>query len=142
METNQGPHVSRTRVRRDQEYGPRAPMAATVRRASQTTGSWTRLLARSPGRARLRMGMVGGSSAGFRPRRRFPFYPFLLCFAFLSPFQNLLFEFKFVVEFHTQIKCTNKSANMKKYIYSYIFFLIVYILFLFFPFLSSFVFKF
>jgi hypothetical protein len=113
--------------------------AATVRRASQTTGSWARLSALSC-RAGLRMGMVGGSSVGFRPRRCFPFYPFLLYFAFLSPFQNLLFEFD--VEFHTQNKCTNKSANMKKYIYSYIFFLIVYILFLFFPFLSSFIFKF
>jgi hypothetical protein len=94
----------------------------------------------SPAELACAWGWLVGRAWGFGPEGVSLFYPFLLCFAFLSPFQNLLFEFD--VEFHTQIKCTNKSANMKKYIYSYIFFLIVYILFLFFPFLSSFIFKF
>jgi hypothetical protein len=62
----------------------------------------------------------------------------ILCFAFLYPFQNLIFEFEFAGEFHQQIKCTNKSANMKEYIYSCIFFFIVYILFLLFSFLLPF----
>jgi hypothetical protein len=46
-------------------------------------------------------------------------------FSFLSLIQNLLSEFEFVGEFHPWIMCTNKSANMKEYLYSYIY---IYIL--------------
>jgi hypothetical protein len=65
----------------------------------------------------------------------------ILCFTFLSPFQNLLFEFQSVGEFHPQIKFSNKNANMKEYINSCIFFFIVYILFLL-SFFSPSIFKF
>jgi hypothetical protein len=70
------------------------------------------------------MGRPGAKTA--QPRFSFSFYYF--CFAILSKFQTLVFKFEFVGEFHTQIKCTIKSANMKEYFYSCIFFFIVYIL--------------
>jgi hypothetical protein len=60
-------------------------------------------------------------------------YYFYIFFVLLC-FQNMIFEFKFVCGFHTEIKCINKSTNMKGYIYSCIFFLIVYIIFLLFSF--------
>jgi hypothetical protein len=46
---------------------------------------------------------------------------------FFPNFKLWFFKFKFVDEFHAQIKCTNKSANMKKYNFSCIFFIIMYI---------------
>jgi hypothetical protein len=77
-----------------------------------------------------------------RPRTNRPsarFYPFLsfYYFYFLNSFLNFKFwhlNFKFVGEFRTHIKCTNKISSMKRYIYLYICFFIVYILFLFFSF--------
>ena len=66
------------------------------------------------------------------------FYLLILCFAFLSPFQNLLSEIEFVGEVHPRIMCTNRYANMKVYIYSCIYFFIVYIIFLPFSFLLLF----
>jgi hypothetical protein len=34
-------------------------------------------------------------------------------FEFLPYFKNLIFDFKFICGFHTEIKCTIKSASMK-----------------------------
>jgi hypothetical protein len=68
---------------------------------------------------------------------------FYYSFAILSKFQTLVLKFKSVDKFHTQIKCTTKSANMKEYDYSCIFFIIVHILFLlFFSFIFLFIYKF
>jgi hypothetical protein len=46
----------------------------------------------------------------------------LLCFNFLSCFQILIFKFKFVCEFHTEMKCTNKNNSIMKYfiLFSYL----------------------
>jgi hypothetical protein len=86
-------------------------------------------------RAGLRDCVVGRVVSRFNsePVSAFSFL-FLYYFYFLLCFQNMIFEFKFVCGFHTEIKCINKSTNMKGYIYSCIFFLIVYILFLLFSF--------
>jgi hypothetical protein len=54
---------------------------------------------------------------------------FYFSFAYLSKLQTLVLKFKSIDKFHIQIKCTNKSANMKEYKYSCIFFIIVHILF-------------
>jgi hypothetical protein len=68
---------------------------------------------------------------------------FYFSFAILLKFQTLVLKFKAVDKFHTQIKCTTKSANMKEYNYSCIFFIIVHILFLlFFSFIFLFIYKF
>jgi hypothetical protein len=51
-------------------------------------------------------------------------FSFIL-FEFLSQFRIFVFNFEIVHEFHTQIKCTNKSASMMQY---FIFFLNYYLL--------------
>jgi hypothetical protein len=112
------------------------------------TGRWKRAravlvvgrLSGDEGKMDYVKGKVKWSVRGIWAQFGLPFSFFLFfyyfCFAFLSQFQILVFEFKFVGESHTQIKCTNKSANMAEYIYSCIFFFILYILFLLFSFLS------
>jgi hypothetical protein len=79
----------------------------------------TAMLGRSQG------GVVLGRGLGFRPKAVYSFsFLFLFCFELLSQFQNLIFEFKFVCEFHAHIKCTNQSTSMKK-CFHYIFFLLI-----------------
>jgi hypothetical protein len=64
--------------------------------------------------------MIGsGPSAGFWPIRRF------LLFYVSFSISNLLFEFEFVSEFHTHVKCTIKITSMRRYIHLYIIIIII-----------------
>jgi hypothetical protein len=68
-------------------------------------------------------------------------------FAILSKFQTLVIKFKFVGEFHRKTKFKNINANINRYNYSCVYiyislFIIGCILFLFFSFLFSSLFKF
>lgn len=106
------------------------PREAAVRAREGVTNRAAPVVGEWPRRARGLIGRARMSAPMFRPAVRangpepavsakllfYSFFLHLFCFEFFSCFQILIF--KFVCEFHIEIKCTSKNTIMMKYFYS------------------------